>query len=106
MRALRTVIEPKLKESKTGKVALSDLSSQENMALAAALMSDTAGEIEEAFSQPLPPGVLNPNLLRLTGTVQEQNGHRTMELFLALPNLDGTGTLVTGPGIGNMVIGP
>jgi len=106
VRALRTVIEPKLKASKTGRVALSELSSRENMALAAALMADTAGTLEDAFSQPLPPGVLNPNLLRLTGTIQEQNGRRTTELHLALPNLDGKGTLVIGPGIGNMVIGP
>lgn len=106
VRALRTVIEPKLKASKTGRVALSELSNQENMTLAAALMADTAGELEEAFSRPMPPGVLNPNLLRLTGTVREQNGRRTVELFLALPNLDGKGTLVIGPGIGNMVIGP
>lgn len=106
VRALRTVIEPKLKASKTSRVSLSELSSRENMALAAALMADTAGTLEDAFSQPFPPGVLNPNILRLIGTVQEKNGRRTIDLHLALPSLESKDTLVMGPGVGNMVIGP
>jgi len=106
VRALRTVIEPKLKASKTGRVSLSELSSRENMALATALMADTARTLEDAFSQPFPPGVLNPNILRLAGTIQEQNGRRTIDLHLALPSLESKDTLVMGPGVGNMVIGP
>lgn len=101
IKRFRTLVEPKVKASKEGRVALSELSDEERNVFAVVILSGCAGALASFADQPVPDYITNFNDVVVTGGLSPgKEGDEKFNLFLSQRTPEGN--LNRGVGFGNV----
>ncbi len=106
VRQIRAAVEPRLRASKDGRVALSSLSEREGRSLATLLMLEAMDALDHWVRADLPDTITRYDELRLGGGLYEEDGKKKLTLALLLPDLLNPNNLTPGPAVGNLNYDP
>lgn len=106
VKQIREAVEPRVRGTKNGRVALSALSEREGRAFASLMTLDSMQSLHEWLQRDPPEEFTRFNELWVKTVLSEQGGKRKLNFWVMLPGVNGSSHLLPGLGVGNIDYDP